>query len=124
MKLTGSWANLTKTAGRSEEAQRALQRETATYRTLRALRELPAPLPASFVALSPAMAAQPPLMAEIKARFPELPGSAHERLMADHEAEIAALEQAVKDGLPAGAKAIMELVDADAGQDADGDVSM
>lgn len=124
LELTNSWANLTKTAGRSEEAQRNLQRQTATYRTLRALKELPDQLPSSFTSLSPKIAAQPPLMEEIKARFPELPNSAHEALMADHEAEIEALQKGVSDGLAEGVKAITELVDSDMQQDAEGDVSM
>lgn len=122
--LTSSWASLTKTAGRSEEAQRNLQRQTATYRTMRALKELPNQLPASFTSMSPKIAAQPPLMEEIKARFPELPASTHESLMADHEAEISALEKGVSDGLAEGVKAISELVESDMQQDADGDVSM
>lgn len=74
--------------------------------------------------MSPKIAAQPPLMVEIKARFPELPNSAHEALMADHEAEIAELEKGVSNGLAEGVKAITELVESDIQQDAEGDVSM
>lgn len=91
---------------------------------MRALRELPDPLPAGFTSVSPHVAAQPPLMGEVKARFPELPGGAHDSIMADHAAEIEQLQQGVRDGLAEGVRAIGELVDADMQQDADGDVSM
>lgn len=115
---------MTKTTGRSEETQRNLQRGTATYRTLRALKQLPTPLSSNFTSLSPKIAAQPPLLVEIKARFPELPASAHEALMADHNAEIEKLGKGIEAGLEQGVKAITELVDADMKHDVDGDVAM
>jgi hypothetical protein len=38
--LTTSWAAIADTTGRSEEAQRVLQRQTLTYRTLQALGDM------------------------------------------------------------------------------------
>lgn len=102
------WAAIANTAGRSEEAQHALQRSTATYKTLSAMSDLPL----NFV-LSPSQATAPPLREEVAARFPSLPAGEIAALLADHEGEIATLNALIADGLEAQVRAVHELVLAD-----------
>lgn len=118
------WADIARTAGRSEETQRGMQRATRTYATLRAIGETE--LPTSFI-LSPNGATAGPLAAEIAARFPAYSVQEVEGLMADHADEIARLQSLIKEhGLEEQVRAVSELVEADArgGVNEDGDVDM
>ncbi|ORY21434.1 Non-repetitive/WGA-negative nucleoporin C-terminal-domain-containing protein, partial [Naematelia encephala] len=82
------WSSIANTSGRSEESQRDLVRRTLAYQTLRSLKE---DFPRNFV-LSPFVASQPPLQAELTARFPDWPPSDIDALMVDYEDEIEVLK--------------------------------
>ena len=139
-----SWTLIAKTSGRSEEAQRAVQRRTLAYQTIRAINDLPgssSPLqtkhesvstddrspdfPPNFI-LSPFTAAQPPLPAELAARFPDWSATDVDALMADHRNEIALLKRYIREAdLEKRVKEVAELVRGDGeGGDEDGDVEM
>ncbi|KAL1411896.1 hypothetical protein Q8F55_002882 [Vanrija albida] len=115
--IRDDWAQIAQTSGRSEEAQRQLQRQTLTYQTLLAIREARAEIPPSFI-LSPKTAAQAPQAVEIAARFPELAAGAVDELLADAQDEIETLDNLIANvGLDERVRAVSELVDADLGSD-------
>ncbi|WVR03681.1 hypothetical protein IAU60_000676 [Kwoniella sp. DSM 27419] len=128
--IRDDWAAIANTTGRSEQAQRAKVRATSTYHTIRAVNEIK-DFPSNYI-LSPFTAAQPPLLAELTARFPSLPAGDVEALMADHEREIAMLQRYLEEnGLEERVRGIAELVKADKeaedateGTGVDGDVVM
>lgn len=103
------WAAISKTTGRSEEAQLSLLRNTAAYRTLRSV-------PAD-IAYLPVDAMAAPSHGEIAARFPDLPSSDIDALLRDHEDEISALQELIQNGLDEQISAIRELVLSDSRED-------
>lgn len=123
---------ISNTAGKSEERIQALLRQTSTYATLRAISTLHG-FPQSYI-LSPYTSAQPPLLAELTARFPDRTLQQIEALMADHEEEIRVLERYIEQGgLESRVKEVAELVKRDQGagvvagrgqEDVEGDVEM
>ncbi|KAL7420109.1 hypothetical protein Q5752_005074 [Cryptotrichosporon argae] len=116
--IRDDWAAITSTKGRSEEAQRDMQRQTAAYITLRAISENE-DFPPNYI-LSPFTATQPPLAAELAARFPARPAAAIARLLDDHAREIATLDALVERGLDGWVREIGALAKADM----EGDVEM
>lgn len=83
-----------------------------------------ADFPRNFI-LSPFTASQPPLPAELAARFPEWSAGEIEQLMKDHENEIALLERYIGEaGMEERVKEVAELVRRDAETGWDEDVSM
>ncbi|KAK4686173.1 hypothetical protein P7C73_g3957, partial [Tremellales sp. Uapishka_1] len=112
--IRDDWASISNTSGRSEESQRQILRQTSTYHTLQGISANP-DFPRNFI-LSPYTASQPPLSAELAARFPELSAEEVEGLMADHEDEIRVLRRAIEEnGLEARVREIGDLVKADSG---------
>ncbi|EIW66527.1 hypothetical protein TREMEDRAFT_74725 [Tremella mesenterica DSM 1558] len=131
--IQDDWLAIARTAGRSEKAQRGLQRQTLTYATVRALGEIK-DFPSNYI-ISPLTATQPPLLAEVAARFPERPAGEIEMLMRDHEDEIRTLQRYMNEAvLEERVKEVVELVREDTasaedvigigGEDGEGDVEM
>ncbi|WWD16353.1 hypothetical protein CI109_100779 [Kwoniella shandongensis] len=107
--IRDNWAEIANTAGRSEQAQRAKVRATLTYQTIRAVNDIK-DFPRNFI-LSPHTSSQPPLPAEIAARFPTYPAEDVARLMADHEKEIELLNKYLEEnGLEERVREVAEMV--------------
>lgn len=114
------WADIAKTAGRSEQTQKKMVMDTMLYKTLEALSRsgtlspialLTLDLPSNFT-LSPRMATQPPLPEELAARYSTYSSSQLEALMTDHQTEIARLDEFLEDpsiGFEERVKGVMSL---------------
>ncbi|WVQ93625.1 hypothetical protein IAU59_000701 [Kwoniella sp. CBS 9459] len=110
--IRDDWAAISNTTGRSEQAQRAKIRDTLAYQTIRAVNEIK-DFPRNLI-LSPFTSSQPPLLAELAARFPTSTADEVESLMRDHEAEIEALNRYLREnGLEERVREVAELVKSD-----------
>ncbi|WRT63927.1 uncharacterized protein IL334_000854 [Kwoniella shivajii] len=89
--IRDDWASISNTSGRSEQAQRAKVRNTLAYQTIKSVND-DKDFPPNFI-LSPFTASQPPLPAELAARFPSFSAEDIASLMADHENEIELLNR-------------------------------
>ncbi|WVF65992.1 hypothetical protein IAT40_000730 [Kwoniella sp. CBS 6097] len=110
--IRDDWAAISNTTGRSEQAQRAKLRDTLTYQTIRAVNEIK-DFPRNLI-LSPFTSSQPPLLAELAARFPPSTAEEIETLMHDHEKEIDILNRYLREnGLEERVREVAELVKSD-----------
>ncbi|OCF44072.1 hypothetical protein I317_02025 [Kwoniella heveanensis CBS 569] len=110
--IRDDWAAISNTTGRSEQAQRAKVRDTLTYQTIRAVNEMK-DFPRNLI-LSPFTSSQPPLLAELAARFPTFSAEDIELLMRDNEKEIEVLNRYLRDnGLDERVREVAELVRTD-----------
>nr|XP_019048984.1 hypothetical protein I302_02764 [Kwoniella bestiolae CBS 10118]OCF27914.1 hypothetical protein I302_02764 [Kwoniella bestiolae CBS 10118] len=103
------WAAISNTTGRSEQAQRSKVRSTLAYQTIRAVNDVK-DFPPNFI-LSPFTSSQPPLPAELAARFPTFSAEDIAALMEDHENEIETLNRYLSEnGLEERIREVAELV--------------
>ncbi|KIR25774.1 nuclear pore complex protein Nup133 [Cryptococcus deuterogattii LA55] len=104
------WAEVSNTAGRSEQAQRTKLKETMIYRVLKALRSVPEFPQAAII--SPYDTSIPPTATELSARFPTLSSEDIAALKADYDDEVAMLMEYVeKNGLEERVKEIRRMIE-------------
>nr|XP_019002973.1 uncharacterized protein I203_04767 [Kwoniella mangroviensis CBS 8507]OCF66434.1 hypothetical protein I203_04767 [Kwoniella mangroviensis CBS 8507] len=107
--IRDDWATISNTTGRSEQAQRSKVRSTLAYQTIRAVNDIK-DFPPNFI-LSPFTSSQPPLPAELAARFPNFSAEDIASLMEDHEKEIEILNRYLgENGLEERIREVAELV--------------
>ncbi|WWD09172.1 hypothetical protein V865_007294 [Kwoniella europaea PYCC6329] len=107
--IRDDWAAISNTTGRSEQAQRSKVRSTLAYQTIRAVNDIK-DFPPNFI-LSPFTSTQPPLPAELAARFPTFSAEDIASLMEDHEKEIEILNRYLSEnGLEERIREVAELV--------------
>ncbi|WWC58351.1 uncharacterized protein I303_100891 [Kwoniella dejecticola CBS 10117] len=110
--IRDDWAAIANTTGRSEQAQRSKVRSTSAYQTIKLVNDIK-DFPRNFI-LSPFTSSQPPLPAELAARFPTFSAEDISALMADHETEIEILNRYLtENGLEERIREVAELVKCD-----------
>ncbi|WWC86014.1 uncharacterized protein L201_000885 [Kwoniella dendrophila CBS 6074] len=110
--IRDDWAAIASTAGRSEQAQRAKVRSSLAYQTIKIVDDIK-DFPKNFI-LSPFTSSQPPLPAELAARFPTFSAEDIASLMADHEKEIEIINKYLSEnGLEERIREVAELVNTD-----------
>ncbi|WVO24839.1 uncharacterized protein IAS62_006218 [Cryptococcus decagattii] len=108
--IRDDWAEVSNTAGRSEQAQRTKLKETMIYRVLKALRSLPEFPQAAII--SPYDTSIPPTATELSARFPTLSSEGIAALKADYDDEVTTLMEYVeKNGLEERVKEIKRMIE-------------
>ncbi|ADV23780.1 Hypothetical protein CGB_H0250C [Cryptococcus gattii WM276] len=108
--IRDDWADVSNTAGRSEQAQRTKLKETMIYRVLKALRSVPEFPQAAII--SPYDTSIPPTTTELSARFPTLSSEGIAALKADYDDEVAMLMEYVeKNGLEERVKEIKRMIE-------------
>ncbi|OWZ65412.1 hypothetical protein AYX14_06233 [Cryptococcus neoformans] len=108
--IRDNWAEISNTAGRSEQAQRTKLKGTMIYQVLKALRSVPE-FPQAAV-ISPYDTSIPPTTTELSARFPTLSSEDIAALKADYDDEVAVLMEYVeRNALEERVKEVKEMIE-------------